>query len=192
MPEANEILLIEKSVQGDEHAFSHLVRNWRERLYRFAFRYMQNPDDAHDIVQQTFIKVHKNLNGLENPERFSSWVYKITLNLCRDELRRKSRSAEIFTRETEVTENQATYTSHPASSTQVAFERQNLINRALQFLPEDQRAVLLMKEYQGLKFREIAVVMDISENTAKSRLYYALKAMQKNFKKMNINREELL
>ena len=192
MTELNDSLLIEKTLSGDDYAFSLLVKVWREKLYRFAYRYMHNADDAHDVVQQTFIKVHRNLESLDNPERFSPWIYKITLNLCRDELRRKTRSSQIFVSEDSTDIHAPEFVSQTTHSQNHAFERQEIIDRALRYLSDEQKTVLLMKEFQGLKFREIAEVLDISENTAKSRLYYALKAMHKTFEKMNINREELL
>lgn len=177
---------------GDEEAFSQLMRRWRDPLFRFALRLTGSDDDAHEITQRTFIKVHQKLDTLDDAARFSSWAYQIMMNQFRDW--KRSQSRELNRQEAiagELVRNHET--NGHSSETEARFEqseRKRLLNQAIGQLPEEQRTVLLLKEFQELTFREIAEVLDIPENTAKSRLYYSYKAMGKIFSTMQLKQED--
>jgi RNA polymerase sigma-70 factor (ECF subfamily) len=183
--------LIYRSQNGDEQAFGMLVRMWQERIHRFALRYVNDYDLAQDITQMTFIKVFTRLNTLDSPERFTPWIYRIALNLCIDEARRKKRlrqfeSEGTFNEETDLADVLQQSDSHAFSQ-----DRNRIIEQSLHRLPDEQRTIVLMKIFQELTFREIADILEIPENTAKARLYYAFKALGKQFKKWNLNQETI-
>lgn len=192
--------LVEKFFEGDIDAFNTLVRRWEKSIYNFLLRQAGKPEEAKDLCQEAFIRAYRNLKQLRDPQKFSSWMYRIALNVCRDEMRkrqhRKTFSLNGFDGSEENNPNPGLKMEKNASSDpHIAAQDQDvksLLNRALQSIPEEQRVVIIMKEYQGLKFSEIAETLEISVNTAKSRMYYGLSALKKVFDQWNIDREKII
>lgn len=195
MPDQTETLIL-KAKKGDKVAFNRLVGEWYKRIYNFGFKYFSDHDQAMDITQKTFIAVHKNLERMDSPEKFKGWLYKIALNYCREEDRRQKKKWILpfvnFKKEREefVFNAFESQLDSPEKSFQKG-ELADLLAKALSKLNADQRAVIIMKEYECLKFKEIAEVLNISENTAKSRLYYGLKSLKAILSKWNINKETI-
>lgn len=184
----NDAQLVEEFRSGNIEAFNALVERWQQRIHRFAYRYFCSHDEAMEITQKTFIKAYKKLDTLDDAEKFSSWIYRIANNLCLDETKRAGRrrltSMEVLANHPiakSITEN-------PDRTIQQQ-ELGTLLQQALNQLPAEQRIVVIMKEYEGLKFREIADILDEPENTVKSRMYYGLTALRKLFEKWNIEME---
>lgn len=191
MDDMNELMLIKQVQKGDTDAFSRLVEKWHGKIYRFAFRFFADESEAHDITQKTFIKTYQNVGKLKNPEKFSSWIYRIANNLCLDELkragRRKSTSLEAYIEQSGALEGE-----HPAPDAELQnSELGTIIQKALLTLPDEQRTVIILKEYEGLKFSEIADILEEPENTVKSRLYYGLKSTRRVLINWNIKHEYL-
>ncbi|MFQ5639846.1 MAG: RNA polymerase sigma factor [bacterium] len=191
--------LIHKFLAGDMNAFNTLVWRWEKNLYNFVFRYIGNREDAKDICQQTFIRVYRKLHHLRDVNRFSTWLFQIAVNLCRDEIKKQERRNSVSLEQ--LNENNNGVESSLAgikNDDQSDPEKRvndhvlyDLINRALQNIPEEQRVVIIMKEYQGLKFTEIADILETSVNTTKSRMYYGLTALRKVFKQWKITEESV-
>ncbi len=178
--------LIEKSQNGDEHAYGKLVGLWYKRIYNFSLKYFGDHDLAMEVTQQTFIVVFQKIGMLRDIDQFRFWLYKIALNHCRIEDRRhkKKKWFSIF-----VHDNDSVLESgigNPEAEYQKK-EKVEMIAELLKQLPDEQKTVMIMKEFEGMKFREIADVLNISENTAKSRLYYGLKALKKMLEKSELN-----
>lgn len=184
--------LVARCISGDEEAFAQLVSRWRMPLFTFAHRLTRNEDDAHDLTQRTFIKVHQKIEALEDAERFSSWAFQILMNQFRDWKRSESRHhrrLEAYACEQQVEDER----NGAAGEHELHFhtgERKRLIRSAIDRLPDEQRTVLLLKEFQGLTFAEVATILDIPENTAKSRLYYSFRSLGKIFDKMQLTKED--
>jgi RNA polymerase sigma-70 factor (ECF subfamily) len=185
-------------LDGNIHAFNTLVWRWEKSVYNFTMRYIGDREAAKDVSQKTFIRVYQKLHGLREPDRFSTWLYQIAINICRDELKSRRRrdtvSLEDFRHnrngsEKEMLKNPAD-SLHPESQANQRDLRE-LLALALQEVPEEQRVVIVMKEYQGLKFTEIAEILQTSVNTVKSRMYYGLAALRKVFKQWKIYEEML-
>ncbi|MFU8859383.1 MAG: RNA polymerase sigma factor [Cyclonatronaceae bacterium] len=190
----NDENLVSLFVGGDDEAFNTLIHRWQRPVYNFVLRYMSSPDDAQDVTQKTFIKVYQKLHTLEQPSRFTAWLYRIALNQCRDEMRRHSRS--IFTSLDEQTGDNGPalidiYQSKAGDpEKQLADkERDHLLHYALSMLPDEQRSVVIMKELQGLKFTEIADTLGIPVNTAKTRMYNGLRSLNRIFYELNLDKE---
>jgi RNA polymerase sigma factor (sigma-70 family) len=176
--------LIEKSQKRDNQAYGKLVGLWFKRIYNFSLKYFGDHDLAMEVTQQTFIVAYDSIHKLRDADRFKYWLYKIALNHCRAEERKSKRRKwySIFNNE-ETTNFESNY-----GQPEIEYQRNEEEERMawyLKKLPEDQKVVIIMKEFDGMKFREISEALDISENTAKSRLYYGLKALRK----MMINSE---
>jgi len=192
--------LIEKFLKGDVNAFNTLVRRWEKSIYNFLLRQAGKPEEAKDLCQEAFIRAYRSLKQLRDPQKFSTWMYRIALNACRDEMkkrqRRKTFSLNGFDEHGEDSPNPGLEMEKNASTDpHIAAQNRDvkaLLNRALQTIPEEQRVVIIMKEYQGLKFTEIAETLGISVNTAKSRMYYGLSALKKVFDQWNIDREKII
>ena len=183
--------LIEQARNGDDKAVSKLVSLWHKRIYNFCYKYFSDHDKAMDMAQRTFISMYNSIGKLKDIKSFKSWLYRIALNHCHEEDRREKRHMVVSYRNDEESEevvvNIRDAEPDPQKKLQIA-ELNEILMAALMEIPGEQREVLIMKEYEGLKFREIAEVLDISENTAKSRLYYGLSAVKKILKQRNINK----
>jgi RNA polymerase sigma-70 factor (ECF subfamily) len=171
--------LLRLAVEGDGASFGELVRRWQVKIYGFIRRYVGNSEEAEDLTQETFAKAYQNLDRLADPQRFSSWLYKIALNECRMRFRREKgiqrvsweeSPAEVQTRD-RIEENPETQLQ-----TKQAVDR---LKEAFGDLPGEQREVILMKEYQGLKFHEISDILEVPLSTAKSRMYLGLKTLRR-------------
>ena len=176
--------LILQAQSGNEQAFNKLVSLWYKRIYNYAFKYAGSHDMAMDIAQNTFITVHHKIDQLRDVSSFKPWLYRIAINCSHEELRKQKRISGISidsTIDENGDERQFEIEDDLRYQPDAKLQRQelaDLIMASLQTLSEEQRLVVIMKEYEGLKFREIAEALEISENTAKSRLYYGLKHLR--------------
>jgi RNA polymerase sigma factor (sigma-70 family) len=190
--------LIIRAKQGDQNAQGRLVQLWYKRIYNFGYKFFIDHDMAMEISQKTFISMCKNLQGLQDVSRFKSWLYKIAVNYCREEARktkgnRATSFDSVWNREAEDSprwEASANQQDSPEKQFQ-QMELSDILQQALGELNDEQREVVIMKEYEGLKFREIAEVLNISENTVKSRMYYGLDGLRKILEKKNINKDSI-
>lgn len=170
--------LIVKARAGDTRAMNKLFSIWYPRVYNWGYRYFGDKEMAAEISQQAFLLMQQKLGQLKDPASFKSWLYRTVVNLCHNETRRRKINQKAVER---LTYRSRRDTAPAADYMYLKQERSKQVLDALARLPEEQRTVVIMKEYEELKFREIAEILNISENTAKSRLYYAYKAMRKFF-----------
>jgi RNA polymerase sigma-70 factor, ECF subfamily len=190
----NDENLVSRFIGGDDNAFNTLVHRWHRPVYNFVLRFMSSPDDAQEVTQKTFIKVYQKLNTLEQPSRFPAWLYRIAHNQCLDEMRRHSRSIFTSLDDNKSTDGRAlidiyqSNTGDPEKNL-TDKERDHLLHYALSMLPDDQRSVVIMKELHGLKFTEIADALNIPVNTAKTKMYSGLRALNRIFFELNIDKE---
>jgi RNA polymerase sigma-70 factor (ECF subfamily) len=172
---------------GDKRAFNDLVNHWYPKIYNFAYKYFAAEDLAEEVAQRTFIAVFQKLEQLKQPERFKAWLFQIAGNLCHEEQRRKKKKWTVSWLWSASGDEDESYElplpdDRMHANPEAHFEQNELaelLQKALHKLPEEQRIIVIMKECEGFKFNEIAEILAISENTAKSRLYYGLKALKK-------------
>ena len=190
--------LVTRAKQGDQSAQGKLVQLWYKRIYNFGYKFFMDHDLAMEVSQKTFISMCKNLPGLQDNARFKSWLYKIAVNYCREEVRKKKSDRSlsfdvVWNRDAEDSpkwESTAQRFDNPESQLHRS-ELTDILQQALSELNAEQREVVIMKEYEGLKFREIAEVLNISENTVKSRMYYGLDGLRKILDRKNINKDTI-
>jgi RNA polymerase sigma-70 factor (ECF subfamily) len=182
--------LVEKSQKGDNYAFGKLVGLWFKRIYNVNLKYFGNHDLAMEVTQRTFIAVYDHIGNLKDIRSFKYWIYKIAINQCHEEERRQKRKKwfSIFQHD-DVKKIQEIHMD-PEKEYQRK-ELEEMMHNLLKRIPEEQKTVIIMKEYEGMKFREIAETLGISENTAKSRLYYGLNSLKKMMNKNGIQLEKL-
>lgn len=181
--------------RGERAAFEALLRRHRAPLFSFVLR-MVGADDrprAEDIVQDAFIRVLKNASGWEERAKFSTWLFTIARNLCVDSMRReRQRRAESLDGAAE--EEGEKGWAHALAANRAGPERQAsnirmrpILEAALARLPEEQREVFVLREYSGVPFKEIAELTQVSENTVKSRMRYALDGLRKSLAEAGID-----
>jgi RNA polymerase sigma-70 factor, ECF subfamily len=184
---------IRRFLEGEEEAFSRIVRQWEGKVFNLAWRMLGNREDAQDIVQETFLSIFKSIRNLRDPNSFSTWLYKITLNHCR--ARRKSRSSHLLLSDVvseQGEENGGILNVIPsAPNAGDSVETLDLVRKALADLTEEHRTAIVLKEYLGLSLEELAGVMNCPLSTAKSRLYHGLRGVQRNLKRMGIKLKDI-
>jgi RNA polymerase sigma-70 factor, ECF subfamily len=178
-------ILLHLARQGDQKSLDSLFRLWYQRAYQMAMRYVADEHMAREAVQHTFIAVQQHLDQLQQPEKFVGWLYRTVINSCRMEGRKKQRSRLT---EFRLDARQEPLAQNPDRNLQLE-QRNRLLMDAVYQLPEDQRTVVMLKELDGLKFREIADLLQIPENTAKSRLYVGLKALKQILVEQRLTKE---
>lgn len=170
--------LLELAIAGDEACFGELMGRWQGRIFSFIYRYIGDSEDARDLTQNTFAKAYQNMGRLSDPAKFSAWVYKIALNECRMNVR-KRRNLKPVPYDEYVESGRVDADFETPEKKLVAKERVGALLEVFQDLPDEQRTVIVMKEYQGLKFHEIAEVLEVPLSTVKSRMYLGLKTLKK-------------
>jgi len=177
--------LVARSVGGDLDSFNQLVLRWERPIYALAYRQLGREEDARDVAQEAFLRAYRSLPGFKGESKFSSWLYRITLNLCHDALRRRMRSRELQAPEgVDVIELAAE--QGPTESIEDLVGRNQMserVARAMRHLSEDQRTAIVLKEYQGLTFQEIADLLRCPLSTVKTRLYQGLSVLRRELEK---------
>jgi len=177
--------------QEDHAAFTVLVGRWQNPLRRLAVRMLADEHRAEDVAQEAFSRVFTRRREYRPECRFSTWVWRIAINLCHDELRRRQRRPESpwepMSEPDQESAAGATWggqqlaaeSATPAEHAALADSAQR-VRVALQELPELYRSVVVLRHYEGLKFSEIATVLDIPEGTVKSRMVEGLARLAKS------------
>ena len=192
MPSSDEEL-VTLSQGGDLDSFNQLVLRWERPIYALAYRVIGREEDARDVAQETFLRAFRALKGFKGQAKFSSWLYRITLNLCRDWIRRERRAPVAQAPEgIDIIELAGEAT--PTESIEELVGRRQLgraVSKAMALLPEDQRTAIILKEYHGLTFQEIADLLDCPLSTVKTRLYQGLSVVRKQLHEAGVSGDAL-
>jgi RNA polymerase sigma-70 factor (ECF subfamily) len=180
--------LVDAAKTGDRDAFRTLFERYQRRAYSLAYGVVRNPDDALDIVQDAFIKAHRYLDKFEGTSSFYTWLYRIVMNLAIDHIRKSRRAKAVDFSDLTVKEGDEAVGEedllprilggHPGRAL-MDKEIRRRIEEALGELSDNHRAVLVMREMEGLSYEEMAQVMGCSKGTIMSRLFHARRNMQK-------------
>lgn len=180
--------LLRRFNEGDADAFELLVRRYERPLYNFILRSVRRRERADEILQDVFLKVVQRAQDFKGQSKLSTWLYTIARNLCIDHSRkmvfRRHASLDAPSRSGGDADGptllERTPGTEPGSDRRaIANDFSTRIARAVEELPEDQREVFLMRQIQGMAFKEIAEVVGVPENTVKSRMRYALERLQR-------------
>jgi len=178
--------LVARATAGDQDSFNQLVARWERPIYALAYRTLGREEDARDVVQEAFLRAFRGLRNFRGDAKFSSWLYRITLNLCRDWIRRERRAPIAQMPEGVDPIEVADEKMSPSESVEDLVARQELsgaVARAMADLPEEQRTAILLKEYHGLTFQEIADQLDCPLSTVKTRLYQGLSVLRRRLER---------
>ncbi len=168
-----DLEVVQRVLAGETAAFEILVRQYQQEIYRLAYRMTRNAEDAKDLAQEAFVQAYRSLGTFRGQSRFSTWVYRIAVNLCLNHLKSASRQdpAEVNGRLADQREDSLTAL--------LTDERDRALAQAIEGLPPQQKATLTLRVQQGLSHREIAQVLDCSEGTAKANYFHAVRALQR-------------
>lgn len=177
--------IIQQVLAGDKDAFGSLVELYQDRVYNLALRMCGNADDALDLSQEAFFRAWRGLSGFQQEASFSTWLFRLTSNVCLDWLRAKKRhpTVSLTTADDEGEEVQMELPDpgkSPEELLESAEDRDTLV-KALNELPVEYRQVLTMRAINDMSYTEIAEALQINEGTVKSRLSRARLALRKKF-----------
>jgi RNA polymerase sigma-70 factor, ECF subfamily len=173
--------LVARSIGGDNDSFNELILRWERPIYALAYRTIGREEDARDVCQETFLRAFRGLPGFRGQAKFSSWLYRIALNLCRDWVRREVRTPVVQAPE-DVDLMDLAVQAEPSESIEDLVARKDVtraVERAMALLPEEQRTAIVLKEYHGLTFQEIADLVGCPLSTVKTRLYQGLAVLRR-------------
>jgi len=173
--------LLERVRSGDVNAYGELVRKYENRIVAVLVGMVRNREDARDLAQKAFIRAYDRLDRFQERSSFYTWLYRIAFNLAIDFKRSQARRPTDEYDDARAVDSveHAAPDAGPEHNTRRARLR-NSIQEAIEALPKDQRAVVVLREIEGLAYREIAEILEIPEGTVMSRLFYARKRLQQS------------
>ena len=179
----DEKAIIEKVLAGDSNAFGQLVEAYQDKVYNLALRMCGNADDAFDLSQEAFFRAWRGLSGFQFESAFSTWLFRLTSNVCLDWLRAKKRrpTVSLTTLDDEGEETQLDVPDPGKSPEELllAAEDRSALTKALNELPVEYRQILTLRAIDDLSYTEIAEVLHLREGTVKSRISRARLALRK-------------
>jgi RNA polymerase sigma-70 factor (ECF subfamily) len=175
MSDLQEQLLIDRCKRGDMAAFDTLVHNYEKRVYNLAYRLSSHYDEANDIAVDTFIRVYQAIKLFRGQANFSTWLFRIVTNVYLDRRKRMRNKQHLSLEEyIELEENSVARQIEDPNPTPMTVaenhEQQDLLQKAIDTLPDYQRVMILLYHREGLSYEEIADVMSLPIGTVKSRL----------------------
>ena len=173
--------LVARSIGGDHDSFNQLILRWERPIYALAYRTIGREEEARDVCQETFLRAFRALPKFRREAKFSSWIYRIALNLCRDWARKERRTPVVQPPE-DMDLIEMAAAAEPSESIEDLVARKDMAERveqAMTRLPEEQRTAIVLKEYHGLTFQEIADLQGCPLSTVKTRLYQGLTVLRR-------------
>ena len=173
--------LVTRAQGGDVESFNQLIVRWERPIYALAYRVIGREEDARDVCQDAFLRAYRALPGFKGQAKFSSWLYRIALNLCRDWIRRQRR-APVSQLPEDIDAIELAAAAGPVESIEELVARRELsaiVEEAMSVLSEEQRTAIILKEYHGMTFQEIADMQGCPLSTVKTRLYQGLSLLRR-------------
>lgn len=168
----DDFSLIRSFVDGNEDAFRSILKRHKEKVRNLIYITLGRPDDVDDIAQEVFITVFRKLSSFRYESQFSTWLYRITINKCRDHIR-KNKIRSFFTPISQ-DDDIASGVLHTDSG----FDVQEIVRKSIAKLPEKYRIPLILRDFDGLNYQQIAETLDTEVGTIKSRIFRAREALK--------------
>jgi RNA polymerase sigma-70 factor (ECF subfamily) len=184
----DDLTLVQRAREGDQRAFKLLVERYQRKVYSIAVGMVKDKEEARDVAQEAFVKVYKYLDHFKGDASFYTWLYRITVNICIDALRRKGSKGDehvefdetlkLDTAEAGIGALGSRLGTNPQKSA-LRRELAERITAAIQELPEAHRKILLLREVEGMSYEDLSRTLEIPKGTVMSRLFHARLKMQK-------------
>jgi RNA polymerase sigma-70 factor (ECF subfamily) len=184
----NEKKLVEKAKSGDIKAFEKLIEDHQKKVFNIALRMIGDYDEASELAQEAFLKAYKSIKSFKGDSLFSTWIYKITTNVCLDEIRRKKKKKLISLDEDiehDGSEFKRQIKDHSPGPESLAEnnELKRMVKESINLLPEDYKIVIVLRDIQGFSYEEISRIIKCPIGTVKSRINRARRALKKILQK---------
>lgn len=169
--------IIKKAIKGDTQAFEKLIIQYEKKVYNICFHMFKNEHDSYDVSQEVFIKVYQSLDKFDFKSSFSTWIHRIAVNACIDEIRKRKRKESktesidnTYDNESRTIQKQYVDKTLTPEENVLKKERINDIKQALDQLKEDHRMIIILRDVKGYSYEEISNILDCSLGTVKSRI----------------------
>lgn len=173
-----ELQWIQEVLSGNKQAYAHIINKYKNPLYATILRMTKNPQDAQDFVQEAFIKVYHKLDKYDNKGSFFSWMYRVAINHCMDELRKKRYKIT----QVEINEEKVVDSNHP----EIIFlkkEKNRQLEKLISSLPEEERMIILLRYANELSYHEISEIVGLPLSNVRNKLHRAKKKMRESVKR---------
>lgn len=184
--------IVEKVLSGDRDAFGILVERYQTKVYNMALRMVNNVDDAADMTQEVFLRAWKSLPAFQFESAFSTWLFRMTHNICIDHLRARQRKPTVSMTVYDDGGEESTQLDLPDTGPDpeeaaILSENRALLARALAMMPPEPREILVMRAINDMSYQQIASILHLQEGTVKSRLSRARALLKKNLTELGNN-----
>ena len=181
------VKLIEDAQKGDVTAFEEIVRYHQSYAYAIAFRFFCDEDDAEDVVQESFIRIWNHLQDFDSSMKFTTWMYKIVVNLCYDKAKSNKRRMSVFARLNDNSSQDDYIESTNIEQDLTNKETAALIKRLADGLSEKQRMIFLLRDIQDLTIEEVAGITGMSDSAIKTNLFFARQNIRKKLARLEVS-----
>lgn len=171
--------LMRRVADGDEAAFTELLRKYSQPIHAFVYRMLHDADEADEVTQEVFLRVYRTADLYRPAARFTTWLFAIANNLATDRLRKRQRRPTLSGEQAEGELRKTSDAARNPIEILEIDERAAAVRKAIAELPSDQKTALILFEYEGLSHAEIAEVMGCSKKSVESRLYRAKEILKK-------------
>ena len=180
--------LVARVQKGDKGAFDLLVIKYQYKVHAIIFRYVKDIDEVNDVMQEAFIKAYRALEGFRGESAFYTWLYRIAVNTAKNYLIARNRRPPAFDINVDDSdyseENKQLHNVDSPENILYRDELQSVINAAIKNLPEDLRTALILREFEGLNYEEIADIMNCPIGTVRSRIFRARESLEEKIKEL--------
>lgn len=188
MNEYDELHLIAGVKNGEKNCFEQLVLAYEKQVYNIALQYLKNQESAKDVSQEIFIKIYKKLNKFSGKSKFSTWVYRITVNTCLDEIRKNKYVSNHVMSQSDEDFKSASSDEGPEDKI-LEKEKKEVLHKAIDQLKKEYKTFIILRDIQGLSYKEISDITQTSLGTVKSSLSRARGKLQKLLRNTELFKE---
>jgi RNA polymerase sigma-70 factor (ECF subfamily) len=185
----SDLVLVKRVQRGDKTAFDLLVRKYQHKVVKLVLRYVRNPAEAEDIAQEAFIKAYRALPQFRGDSAFYTWMYRIAINTAKNSLASRDRSPiryDLDLNDPEESHSVQTKLQDPDTPEGMALteEIRQIVNSAIDALPEELKTAIVLRELDGLSYEEISAAMECPVGTVRSRIFRAREAIDKRLREV--------
>ena len=184
--ETPDLTLVQRVQQGDRRAFDQLVLRYQHKVLKLVMRYVRNHAEAEDVSQEAFLKAYRAIHSFRGDSAFYTWIYRIAINTAKNTLvsaKRRPLDYDLDLQDPEQAERSGRLRDDATpESLLLAEEIRETVDRAMSALPEDLRRAVMLREYEGLSYEEIAATMNCPVGTVRSRIFRAREAIDRQLR----------